>query len=342
MKSTGQIVVAVLAICFSAQYAIAQGIHFSQFYNAPMLANPANTALMSESDYRLGINYREQWAAIPVPYKSFSGFAELQAFHSKELESNWLGIGFAFFNDKAGDGNLSLSNMQLSTAYHMQLGMISMLSAGLYGGYVQRSVDFSKFYFDAQWNGLQFDPDNRPSNETNKNQKTNFYDAGAGINFAYFPNEHVYLKIGGSVAHMNQPTESFYQMDNKIGIRPTFNADAILNLNNAFTLNPSVYLTYQKGAKEILYGTQLYIFVGGKKNIRTNLIVGGFHRLNEAVVGSFGIEWANLKLTFSYDYTMSKLAPDNKGQGAAEFSIIYLGNYLKMGRPPRNANCPRF
>ena len=74
------------------QQSIAQSIHFSQYYNAPMLLNPANTALMPENDYRLGINYRNQWASIPVPYNTFSAFADFQAFH-KETSDNWLGLG---------------------------------------------------------------------------------------------------------------------------------------------------------------------------------------------------------------------------------------------------------
>ena len=57
------------------QQAYAQGMHFSQYYNAPLLINPANTALMSDHDYRMGANYRSQWTKVPVPYKTFSAYA---------------------------------------------------------------------------------------------------------------------------------------------------------------------------------------------------------------------------------------------------------------------------
>src|SRR5579872_410057 len=90
-----------------------QSMHYSQFYNAPLLVNPANTALMPDDDYRGGLNYRNQWAVVPVPYNTFSAFADCKIYSKKQEEqrNNWLGVGLAFFNDKAGDGNLSLSQV---------------------------------------------------------------------------------------------------------------------------------------------------------------------------------------------------------------------------------------
>src|SRR5690348_17309701 len=104
MKKT--FLTAIIAAC--SLPAFAQSLHFSQYYNAPMLLNPANTALMSDYDYRVGANYRNQWATIPVPYNTASAWFDLQAFRKFE-GTGWLGIGGAFFNDKAGNGNLSLN-----------------------------------------------------------------------------------------------------------------------------------------------------------------------------------------------------------------------------------------
>lgn len=338
-KLTAILTLACLFCCKGVSFA--QGLHFSQFYNAPMLLNPANTALMSENDYRIGINYRDQWASIPVPYKTISGFADFQLFHQDELSNNWLGLGVAFFNDKAGDGQLALTKAQLALAYHIQMGEVSMLSAGLYGGYAQRSIDFNKLTFDAQWDGFTFNT-SMANGEKNNIAKTNFLDVGAGINYAFFPNEAVYVKIGAGVAHVNSPKESFYDLENTIGMRPIATADALLVMSETFTLNPSAYFTIQKGAYELLYGTQLLFYLAGKDENTTQLILGGYHRWNEAVVGAFGIRFGGFKVMTSYDFTMSKLSPDNNGNGALEFSLIYLGNYGQMSRSYRSASCPRF
>ncbi len=57
----------------------AQDLHFSQFFNSPLTTNPANTGFIPDGDYRLGINYRDQWSSImAVPYKTMSAFGDMQ------------------------------------------------------------------------------------------------------------------------------------------------------------------------------------------------------------------------------------------------------------------------
>ena len=46
----------------------AQSLHFSQYFNTPLLINPANTGFNPDYDYRVGVNYRNQWASVGNPY----------------------------------------------------------------------------------------------------------------------------------------------------------------------------------------------------------------------------------------------------------------------------------
>jgi len=321
----------------------AQSMHFSQYYNAPMLLNPANTALMSDNDYRIGGNYRNQWATIPVPYNTFSAFADFKLFHNEE-RNNWLGIGGAFFNDKAGDGNLALTRIEGFVAYHLGITPTSMISAGLSYGAVQRSVNLGALTFDSQWDGFTFNK-TLSNNESGNLAKTNFSTIGAGLNYAYFPNEATYIKLGVGVANINQPTESFYAMSNKIGIRPTVNLDGIFRLTEMWTLNPSVYYTTQTGAYELVYGSLLKAQISNTKDNNTSLILGVFNRFNESLIGAFGVEWNGLQVVGSYDFPISDIKPATGSYGAMEFSIIYQGLYsnLRSGeRGVRTMNCPRF
>lgn len=325
----------------SLQYQVhAQGIHFSQYYNAPLLLNPANTGLMSQEDYRLGVNYREQWKSIPVPYKTVSAYGDLQAFRNAN-STNWMGLGFAFFNDAAGDGKLTLSRGDLSIAYHVQAGETFMVSAGFYAAMASRSVDYNKLTFDLQWDGFEFNKNNSSGEQLNI-IKTSFFDLGAGINFSYFPNELVFIKLGGGVAHINNPKETFYEQTNQLAIRPTGNLDAMLIIDENFTLNPSVYYSSQRGASEILAGTLIYINLGGDKSGRFSLIAGGHYRVKEAAVLSFGLQWAGLRVMSSYDYTTSGVGADIKGKGALEFGLVYQGKYGERLHSAKNMNCPRF
>lgn len=321
-----------------ANSASAQGIHFSQFYNAPMLLNPANTALMSETDYRIGVNYRNQWSSVPVPFRTFSGYADFQLLRNQNL-TNWLGLGLAMFSDKAGDGQLALNRYEGFIAYHIQTGNYSMVSAGISGAYVQRSVDFTRLKFDRQWDGFKFDTQ-LGNGEQYKNIQTTYIDVGAGVNYAYYPNEYTYIKLGVGVAHVNMPKESFYGQDNKIGIRPTASLDALFVTSETFTINPSVYYTRQASSQELMYGLKISALINEDDSGNpTSVLAGLYHRYNESIVPMLGFQWSGVSFTSSYDFTMSSLSSDIKMQGALEFAIIYQGLYSGYRD---KMNCPRF
>lgn len=335
------------AVLFSMNISFvqAQGIHFSQYYNAPMLTSPANTGLMSVHDYRLGANYRTQWGAVPVPYKTFSLYGDVQLLRAQN-ETNWLGLGAAMFTDKAGDGELSLNRYEGFVAYHIQLGETQMISAGASVASVQRSVDFSKFTWDAQWDGFNFDS-KLPNNEKNIISKTSYLDIGAGLNYAIYPSEALYIKIGAGLAHINQPRETFLGNANKIGMRPSGNIDVLARIADRVIVNPSIYYTTQKAASELMYGSLVTINLGGGSdngvNTSSNIVLGAYHRWDDAIVGVFGYEFSGLRVLTSYDYTISHLGQYISHNGALEFSLVWQGKYKDANADRRRAySCPRF
>lgn len=327
---------ALLLAAFSAG---AQGMHFSQYYNAPLLLNPANTALTPDANYRAGITYRQQWATVPVPYNTFSAFADFQVLKDK-VRNNWLGLGVAFWNDKAGDGSLQLAKGEAFVAYHLQLGEQNMISAGASFGFSQRSVDFSRFVFDRQWDGFKFDA-SLQSGEPLTIKQTSYADVGFGINYAWTPSENFYLKIGAALAHINTPRETFYNITSNVGMRPTGNIEAIFRAGQNVILTPSVYFTQQKGAQEMLYGVNSSVHVYGEGRDASAFIVGAYHRLNESVIGMAGYKYGPVRFVTTYDYTLSALQAATNGQGALEFSIVFEGLY-GGGEPAGKYNCPRF
>ena len=79
----------------------AQDLHFSQFFNSPLVTNPANTGFIPDADFRIGANYRNQWSSVmSVPYKTISVFGDAQVFRDR-LENGWLGLGGLILNDQA-------------------------------------------------------------------------------------------------------------------------------------------------------------------------------------------------------------------------------------------------
>ena len=89
----------VIGFLFLLPCAFAQDLHFSQFMNSPLLTNPANTGFIPAADYRLGMNYRNQWSAImTVPYKTMSAFGDVQVFRNR-IETGWMGLGGVILHD---------------------------------------------------------------------------------------------------------------------------------------------------------------------------------------------------------------------------------------------------
>src|SRR6185369_15603478 len=103
MKRT-RIITGMMICCGLGLGVYSQDLHFSQFYNSPLLTNPANTGFMPDGDYRLGVNFRNQWSSVmSVPYKTMSAFGDVQTMQNQD-NTGWLGLGGVFLHDVAGSG----------------------------------------------------------------------------------------------------------------------------------------------------------------------------------------------------------------------------------------------
>lgn len=320
----------------------AQDLHFSQFFNSPLSTNPANTGFIPASDYRLGAHYREQWASIPVPYKTMSIYGDFQ-FMRDRFRSGWMGLGGMILQDVAGTGKLRSTKAYASVAYHQMLGATGLLSAGFNLGYAGKQVNQDKLTFDNQWNGRFFDG-TVPSGEVFQNNSIGYLDVQAGLNYAYFPSDNVYLHAGFSVHHLNKPKETFFAAtpgyDNTIQPRTILFADAVVKLNNSIIISPGIYYSRQASATELTGGMHLNYNIANEGD--QQLILGIYWRLNDAYIPAVGYQWRNFKFMFSYDATNTPLKYFNNGRGATEMYMQYDGVYSNMYGGGRQSMCPTF
>lgn len=329
----------IILICLLTPFfSQGQGLHFSQFYNAPLLLNPANTGLHTDGDMRVGINYRSQWLTVPVPYSTSSAFADFGI--GKQNEGNWFGAGLAVWQDKAGDGDLSLTKVQGNMAYHLKLDDKSVLSFGMSGAYSQRSVDLNKLTFESQWDEFSFNT-SVDNGERTRRTKTTFADLGIGANYYYYNESDFALKISAGAMHINRPIESFYGESNKLGIRPVAQIEAIYKASDVVIFTPSVMYTSQKKASELVFGSMLTLNVGGPLGPTSEFQMGAYHRLNDAVIGTMGYKYKFYQLMISYDHTVSDYQRANKSIGAFEFSLIMEKPY-QGDQSTASFACPRF
>ncbi len=328
----------LLVACLSE--ADAQDLHFSQFFNSPLSTNPANTGFIPDADYRLGLNYRNQYSSVmEVPYKTMSAFGDAQVFRNK-LENGWMGLGALVLSDVAGSGSLRSTKVYGSVAYHQMLGNSSLLSAGFNLGYANKRINTENLKFPDQFDGKFFDKQ-VPTSALLTNTSISYFDMQVGMNYAYFPNENTYINAGYSIHHVNKPKETFFNDESENGIIPMRHigfVNAILKVNERVIIQPNVYYANQAKASEIIGGVMANYNLSetGDKQFTA----GVYYRHKDAVIPMAGFIINDLKFNFSYDATISSLGNFNNRKGALEFSLIKNGFY--PSNTDRQSLCPKF
>ena len=329
----------LLSILFPKQ-STSQDLHFSQFFNSPLSTNPANTGFIPDADYRIGAHYRNQFSNImAIPYKTFSVFGDAQVMRNK-IENGWLGLGGMILSDVAGTGSLRSTKIYGSVAYHQMLGNSSLLSAGFNLGWANKRIDPTVLKFPDQFDGRFFD-NKLPTEVVLSNTSVSYFDMQAGLNYAYFPTEDIYINAGYSIHHVNKPKETFFDDNNGNGIIPMRHigfVNAILKVNPSVIISPNIFYTNQAGASELVGGLLMNYNLGeyGDKQ----LIGGIYYRYKDAFIPMLGFQVHNVKFTFSYDVTASPLNNFNNSRGASEFNVMKNGFYKE--NTDRQSLCPTF
>lgn len=324
-----------------------QDLHFSQYTQTPSLINPALTA--ASNTLRASIIYKDQWRGVTVPYKTFGA-----SFEMKFKASNWekaddnktkaykksvsrLAGGLSFYSDKAGDGNMGTSQVNLSLASFIPLNVKNSLSVGLQASVVQRTVDFSKLIFPDQYNGTSYDP--TINNGENVGSQNFIYpDFAGGVNWSYgfsekrmAANNAFKANVGVSMYHINEPKQKFLSGSNeKLNSKYVLHGDFLIGITNTnMALAPSYLLQFQGPSKEIIIGLMTkYYFKEDSKYTgfikRTALGIGAAYRNLDALILSVQIESGQYAVGFSYDLNTSKLTPASTGRGGPEIFLRFI------------------
>lgn len=274
-----------------------------------------------------------------LPYKTMSIYGDAQLFRDR-LENGWLGVGGLVLSDVAGSGSLRSTKIYGSVAYHQMLGNSSLLSAGFNVGWANKRIDPTALKFPDQFDGRFFD--NRlPTEVVFSTTNISYLDVQAGINYAFFPQEDIYINAGYSIHHVNRPKETFFANNTNDGIIPMRHIgflNAIVKVAPNVIINPNVYYTNQTRASELVVGmnAQFNLAESGEKQF----LAGVYYRYNDAAIPMLGFQLHNIRFTFTYDATISGLKNFNNYRGASEFNITKYGFY--PDNPGRQSLCPRF
>lgn len=323
-----------------------QDLHFSQFYNAPLTTNPANTGLFN-GDLRAYTMYRMQWLTVATPYKTISLGIDAPIFKQRMPDDDFFSVGLNVNNDSQGDINYTTNSVNGSVSFTKYLGgrrSDNDLTFGFQGGYSIITANTSKLTWDSNYDPVTTTYNTGGAwNESYGGGGKGYVDMSTGMVWNLTTARLFRSAFGVSYHHFLRPdisisngTDRLYP---KLGVQ--WNA-AFQPQNGGFTILPSVMAAHQ-GTTLLVNGGVNFKYVLGEASRYTNyhnykaIYVGAFYRLRDAAYVTFRFDYSNFTFGFAYDVNISKLTPVSKTVGGFEFMLQFRGAFGKHKRIRRES-----
>lgn len=294
--------------------------HFTQNYTFPMYINPA-LAGSADGEIRVSGIFRNQWSSVGSPYRTVGASADAR------VDDN-IALGISVLNQRAGDAGFNYLTASGSLAYTgVKFGpnLNHRIVMAIQGGLINRRVDRTKFKWGDQWNPITGYHPTNPTTETFSQTNSTVLDIGAGI--MYFdatPDKPTNLFGGFSVYHLNKPKDPIISVNNTelntIPMRYSVHGGISFNVSPGLSVIPHALYMRQGSATETTAGLYAQLNV----NDETNIMLGGYYRMNDAVAPFVGIDYKNFVVGLSYDVNTSTLGSMTRNVNSIEISVSYV------------------
>lgn len=318
----------------------AQDLHFSQFFEAPLLRNPALAGLF-EGDVRVQGVYRNQWNSISFPYQTGSLNAEYKFPVGKGDDFFTGGLQLMF--DKAGTVALTTTHVLPALNFHKSLSESrnTYLSLGFMGGMVTRKLDRSRVTTDNQYDGFSYNG-SLPDGET-FNANYSYFDMTVGMSLSSTLGSEEQHMIFGGIAyhHFNKPVNAFYR---NITHLPKWVVSGGLKLN----IDVMQYVTFhadysnQGPSQSAVAGGMYTRKIGDEQVPEYKLHLGTYYRYKDALIPAVKLDWYQFSTAFSYDINLSQLKTASQGRGGLEVSMSYIAYINSDNSSYEKVKCPKF
>ena len=301
----------------------AQDIHYSQFNASPQNLNPAQTGFFN-GDWRFAGNYRGQWAAIPVSYKTFSIAADTRL--KTRLVNDVPAVGLVVNTDKAGDSKFTTTQIYLSGAYIKKLTQDSahFISLAIQPGISSKSFDINALTFDNQFDGDSYNAA-LSSGETFSKTRITYFDLGAGLGYLWRKTQRTQINAGLSLLHITKPKQSFFDnRDIKLDMKLAISGIAEFPVAAKLDVLPTVMYQSQGKFHETLVGVFGKYYLKPVNGMPTAISLGIEDRIKDALILAVGMDYRNFAVGLSYDINTSKLIAATNHRGGFEISVIYI------------------
>lgn len=290
-----------------------QDAQFTQFYAAPTYLSPAFAGTGVQS--RLAMQYRDQWPSIPGAFVTYNMAYDQ---YLSELNS---GIGLIATHDKAGSGAMQYTSITAQYAYEIELKRKVFLRPALQFGYVNHSVDYSSLLFGDQ---LARGGDVGTYEDLAK-RNVGYVDMGTGLLF-FTPK----FWLGMAMLHLNEPDQSLLLGESFVPRKFSMHGGYRMKIRTALIRkHPQAVIAafnYKSQGRYDQLDLGAYYeqepFFAGLWYRGLPLKSNGYGATNSDVIAMLiGVNVENMRIGYSYDLTISKLA--GRSGGAHEISVVY-------------------
>jgi type IX secretion system PorP/SprF family membrane protein len=322
-----------------------QDFTFSQFYEMPLLRNPALAGVFN-GDIRISGAYRSQWGSITVPYKTTALSVEYKFPFGNS--NDFLTTAVEMSNDIAGDIRLKKTQLLPAINFHKSLSdeRDSYLSLAFMGGPAANQFDPTQMRLADQWRNGAFNPF---VNSQQKIERTgySYWDASTGLSFSSDFGESSRYYVGAALYHFNKPKVAFNSINSNVFLNPRYIVNAGLNTRFTDYNRITCFADYisEGGNSQLLaglmYGTDVIQYYEDEK-AATTLYFGAFVRWNDAVIPMVKLDMKKLSIGLSYDVNISKLYVASNWRGGFELTAAYKGFLKTRSSTLDRVRCVRF
>jgi type IX secretion system PorP/SprF family membrane protein len=330
-------------VTISAQTANGQDINFSQFYDLPLLRNPALAGIFN-GDVRVTSGFRNQWQSVTTPYRTIALGAEFKR-SVRGSSGDFITYGIQMTNDQAGDSKLTRTQVFPVINYHKSLSAekSTYLSAAFMAGPVMQRFDPTKLTFDDQFVGGVYSSTN-PTRQTFDQTKLTYWDPAVGLCFSNGTGQGTEYYIAAGLFHFTKPKVAFQQR-NDISLNPKYVINAGMTTMTSDDNRLVLYGDFftQGGSTQAQGGMMfLHDLVQREDEMKISIAGGMFYRLNDALIPVIRLDYYKMSIGATYDINISKLTTASHYRGGLELTLSYKAFGGGGNSDARMVRCPKF
>lgn len=340
MKRPLLIVMVIIAACQAVK---AQDLTFSQFYEQPMLRNPALAGVF-KGDLRVTAVHRSQWQSVTVPFQTSSLGVEykLPVFNFNDFVT----IGIQASHDIAGDIRLKRTQLLPVVNYHKSLSddADDYISLAFMGGPIQSQFDPTQAKLDDQFVNGTFSSNNATTQVFSRTGYS-YWDASTGLTFSSGFGYESRFFVGAGLFHFNKPKVNFFHENSETNVERKWVVNG--GISTALSDNNRLLCFadyFRQGGNRQFLGGALYEtdLIQYDENDNVSFAIGGFYRWNDAFVPTLRVTMHQWQAGLSYDVNVSKLKTASQMRGGFELTASYRGFLNTRSSSQEKMRCVQF